>query len=62
MLLFRTKSVNRNFAMISRNSAGDRNEPTPDFSNVPSFTPKLSRKPQKGHPDLEVFLTGQEMF
>ena len=34
-----------------------RNEPTPKDSEVPAFSPKFSCKPQKGHPNLEVFLS-----
>ena len=33
-----------------------RNEPTPQFSEVPAFSPRSSWKPPKGHPNLEVFL------
>ena len=32
-----------------------RNEPTSEFSETPSFTPKTSWKPPKGHPSNEVF-------
>ena len=32
-----------------------RNEPTPQFSEVPAFSSKSSRKPQNCHPNLEVF-------
>ena len=34
-----------------------RNEPTPSFSERPSFTPKSSWKPPKGNPSLELFLS-----
>ena len=34
-----------------------RNEPTSEFSETPSFTPKSLWKPPKGHPSLEVFLS-----
>ena len=37
-----------------------RSEPTSDFSNTPAFTPKSARKPPKGHPNLEVFLSQVE--
>ena len=37
-----------------------RNDPTPDFSEKPSFTPKSSWKPPTGHPNLEVFLSELE--
>ena len=37
-----------------------RNDPTPDFSKKPSFTPKSSWKPLTGHPNLEVFLSELE--
>ena len=37
-----------------------RNDPTPDFSEKPSFTPKSSWKPPTGHPNLEVFLSALE--
>ena len=37
-----------------------RNEPTPQFSEVPAFSPKSSWKPPKGHPNLEVFLSQLE--
>ena len=33
-----------------------RNEPTCEFSEAPSFTPKSSWKPPEGQPSLEVFL------
>ena len=41
-----------------------RNEPTPFFSEQPSFSPKSSWSPPAGHPNLEVFLsqTEQELF
>ena len=32
-------------------------EPTSEFSEAPSFTPKSSRKPPKSYPFLEVFLS-----
>ena len=34
-----------------------RNEPTPSFSERPSFTPKSSPKPPKSNPSLELFLS-----
>ena len=34
-----------------------RNEPTSEFSETPSFTPKSSWKPPKSYPFLEVFLS-----
>ena len=34
-----------------------RNEPTPEFSNWPAFSPKLLWNPHTGHPNLEVFLS-----
>ena len=34
-----------------------RNEPSSEFSETPSFTPKSSRKPPKGHPSLELNLS-----
>ena len=34
-----------------------RNEPTPYFKQTPVFAPKSTRKPPKGHPNLEVFLS-----
>ena len=37
-----------------------RNQPTPQFSEVPTFFPKSSCKPPKGHPNLEVFLSQLE--
>ena len=37
-----------------------RNQPTPQFSKVPTFSPKSSCKPPKGHPNLEVFLSQLE--
>ena len=37
-----------------------RNEPTPSFSEKPVFAPKLTWKPPKGHPNLEVFLSQVE--
>ena len=37
-----------------------RNQPTPQFSEVPTFSPKSSCKPPKGHPNLEVFLNQLE--
>ena len=37
-----------------------RNQPTPQFSEVPTFSPKSSCKPPKGHPNLEVFLSQLE--
>ena len=37
-----------------------RNDPTPDFSEKPSFTPKSSWKPPTGHPNLEDFLSELE--
>ena len=37
-----------------------RNDLTPDFSEKPSFTLKLSWKPSTGHPNLEVFLSELE--
>ena len=37
-----------------------RNDPTPDFSEKPSFTPKSSWKPPTGHPNLDVFLSELE--
>ena len=32
-----------------------RNEPSPYFKEAPVFAPKLTWKPPKGHPNLEVF-------
>ena len=29
-----------------------RNEPSPAISEIPSFSPKSSRKPPRGHPNL----------
>ena len=37
-----------------------RSDPTPDFSEKPSFTPKSSWKPPTGHPNLKVFLSELE--
>ena len=37
-----------------------RNDPTPDFSEKPSFTPKSSWKPPTRHPNHEVFLSELE--
>ena len=37
-----------------------RNDPTPDFSEKPSFTPKSSWKPPTGHPNIKVFLSELE--
>ena len=37
-----------------------RNKPTPQFSEVPAFSPKSSWKPPRGHPNLEVFLSQLE--
>ena len=37
-----------------------RNQPTPQFCEVPTFSPKSSCKPPKGHPNLEVFLSQLE--
>ena len=37
-----------------------RNDPTPDFSEKSSFTPKSSWKPPTGHPNLDVFLSELE--
>ena len=34
-----------------------RNEPSSEFIETPSFTPKSSWQPPKGHPSLEVFLS-----
>ena len=34
-----------------------RNEPSPTFIKIPSFTPKSSWKLPRGHPNLEVFLS-----
>ena len=34
-----------------------RNEPSSEFSETPSFTPKSSWKQPKGHPSLELFLS-----
>ena len=34
-----------------------RNEPSSEFNETPSFTPKSSWQPPKGHPSLEVFLS-----
>ena len=34
-----------------------RNEPTSEFSETPSFIPKFSWKPSKGHPYFKVFLS-----
>ena len=36
------------------------NDPTPNFGEKPSFTPKSSWKPPTGHPNLEVFLSELE--
>ena len=36
------------------------NDPTPNFSEKPSFTPKSSWKPTTGHPNLGVFLSELE--
>ena len=33
-----------------------RNEPTPEFSETPAFSPKSTWKPSMGHPNVEVFL------
>ena len=38
-----------------------RNEPSPTFSEIQSFTPKSSWKPHRGHPNLEVFLSQIEL-
>lgn len=32
-----------------------RNEPTPQFSEMPVFSSKSTRKPSKGHPNLKGF-------
>ena len=37
-----------------------RNDPTPNFSEKPSFTPKSSWKPSTGPPNLVVFLSELE--
>ena len=37
-----------------------RNEPKPQFSEVPGFSPKSSWKPPKRHPNLEVLLSQLE--
>ena len=34
-----------------------RNDPTPNFNEGPSFTPKLSWKTPSGHPNIELFLS-----
>ena len=34
-----------------------RNEPTPEFSDQPAFSPKSLWNPTTGHPNLEVFLS-----
>ena len=34
-----------------------RNEPTPEFSDQPGFSPKSSWNPPTGYPNLEVFLS-----
>ena len=36
------------------------NDPTPDFSGKPSFTPISPWKPPTGHPNLEIFLSELE--
>ena len=36
------------------------NEPSPTFSEIPSFIPKSCWKPPRGHPNLEVFLSQTE--
>ena len=37
-----------------------RNEPSENFSEIPSFRPKLSWKPPKGNPNLEMLLSKVE--
>ena len=37
-----------------------RNEPSENFSEIPSFRPKSSWKPPKGNPNLEMFLSKVE--
>ena len=37
-----------------------RNEPSENFSEIPSFRPKSSWKPPKGNPNLELFLSKVE--
>ena len=37
-----------------------RNEPTPQFSEVPCFETKSSWRPLNGHPALEIFLSKVE--
>ena len=34
-----------------------RNEPNPEFSETPAFSPKSTWKPPMGHPNVEVFLS-----
>ena len=34
-----------------------RNEPKPEFSDRPAFSPKSSWNPPTGHPNLEAFLS-----
>ena len=34
-----------------------KNEPTPEFSDLPAFSPKESWNPPTDHSDLEVFLS-----
>ena len=37
-----------------------RNEPTPQFSDVPCFKTKSSWKPPNGHSAIEIFLSKAE--
>ena len=52
--------MNPNYEMICRRIHLKwyfRKEPTSEFSETSSLTPKSSWKPPKGHPSLEVFLS-----
>ena len=53
--------MSQSFAVTLKNFVGCFcNEPTPNFSEKPSFTPKFSWKLPIGHPNLEVFLSELE--
>ena len=48
------------FCRRMRNKWYFRNEPTPQFSEVPRFKTKSSWRPPNGHPALEIFLSKVE--
>ena len=57
------ENLRRDFGEFSRKMRCKwyfRDEPSPDFSEVPAFQPKSNWKPPPGHPCVELFLSKLE--